>query len=83
MSYARQKLLYFLLKLGCIGLTSASYVGGLGLNEISAGTPTMTDSFRGPTEPHQTRDGIALHVTPISLPFASFPIHYSSDSIVK
>jgi hypothetical protein len=83
MCYARQKLLYFLLKFGCIGLTFASYAGGPGLNEISAGSPTMTDTFRVPTEPHQTREGTALHITPTSLPFASFPPHYSSDSIVK
>lgn len=76
MCYTRQKLSYFLLKLGCIGLTSASYAGGPGLNDISPGTPTMTDTFRGPTEPHQTRDGIALHITPISVPFATIPIHY-------
>jgi hypothetical protein len=72
MCYTRQELLYFLLKFGCIGFSSASYEGGPGLNEISVGSPTMTDTFRGPTELHQTREGIAFNITPISLPFAFF-----------
>jgi len=83
MCYTLQKLLHFLLNFGCIGFSSASYAGDPGLNEISAGSPTMTDAFRGPTEPDQTREGIAFHITRNSFPFASFPIHSSSDSIVK